>query len=91
MTTDTAIANLEDRKRLAYRLRTETDGMLCDADGCTRFADMAIVGDDARSDADELDVDLACHAHHDEHQVGYHVCLVPINKDVAALRNMLGR
>lgn len=91
MDTTTAIANLEDRKRLAYRIRTETDGMLCDTQDCTRFADIAIVGDDARSDADELDVDLACYVHHDDMQIGFHISLAPISRDVAALHQLLGR
>ena len=86
MNTDTAIANLEDRKRLAYEVKTDCEGMLCDTNGCDRFATYAVV-----PEGENIAHDIVCDRHHIIDADGFHVAIEPLSADVAALHAMLGR
>ena len=86
MNTHTAIANLEDRKRLAYEVKTDCEGMLCDTDGCDTFATYAVV-----PDGETIAEDVVCDRHHDTDANGFHVAIEPLSPDVAALHALLRR
>ena len=86
MNTDTAIANLNAQRALAYEVKRDCEGMLCDTDGCDTFATFAVV-----PDGDTIAEDVVCDRHHDTDADGFHVAIEPLSADVAALHALLRR